>query len=303
MNNIGKYILEMQNNSFQIDQLLAQRSIYSRAKNLQLVLIIFSISIPIILFLIVNFIPGLLDEKNWIYILYSIMAILIQKIFESHIISLKKLAASIQEEFDLTVFDFPKSKILKISSIDPEIIIANSIKRKRKPKEVESVRNWYSVNIASIKTNIAIILCQRTNIYYNFSLRKRYNRSIKILALITLILSLAFFLYDNTGLKSLIIMIVLPCAPIMLYVYDELKANDKSIENLEQLKDLIESQMNDLSINSTLDVNLLRSIQDHIYINRFESPLIPDFFYSLKWDNTEDEMNYSVNERIEKLFN
>ncbi len=302
MNNIGKYILETQNNSFQIDMLLAQRNIYSRAKICQLILIIFSVSIPVILFFIVNLIPRFLEEKSWIYILYSIVAILIQKILESYIENLKKLAASIQEEFDLTVFNIPKSKTLKITIIEPEVIFANSIKQKRKEKGVESVRNWYSLNIANLKTNIAIILCQRTNIYYDFSLRKRYIQLIKILALITFIISLAFFLYDNTGLKSLIMMVVLPSTPIILYVYDELKTNDKSIENLEQLKKLIESQMKNLSINRTIDVNLLRNIQDHIYINRVESPLIPDIFYNFKRDNTEDEMNYSVNERIEKIF-
>jgi len=35
----------------------------------------------------------------------------------------------------------------------------------------------------------------------------------------------------------------------------------------------------------------LRKVQDKIYCNRKDSPLIPDFFYNKKRQNLEDEMH------------
>lgn len=302
MDNIGKHILETQNESFQIDQLLAQQSIYSNAKIFQGTLIFITIPMPIILAFVIKNYPNLLDEKNWIFVLYLILASLSEKVLESFVDRFKKLAASIQEVFDSKVLVIDPNETLNTANVDNEIIRAYSKKPRAKIKKVEKVTNWYSINVINLRTNIASILCQRTNIYYDFSVRKRYNWTMRILVILTFLALLIISLQNDITLKTFLIEVVIPSIPVFMFAYKEINSNTESIDNLEHLKNLIEESINGLNITSIIEKSLLRKIQDRIYANRNLSPLIPDFLYKLIRPKLEDEMNYSVKERVEKLI-
>ena len=100
----GKEIFEKQNIDINIDRLLAQRRLYSNAKKVNYFLIGLTIIIPITISFITNFTKMEINEKHWIYVLFTFIAILLEKIFEVYIDRCKKTAASIQEDFDTTIF-------------------------------------------------------------------------------------------------------------------------------------------------------------------------------------------------------
>ena len=301
MDNIGRYILESQNEPFHIDQLLAQKNIYSNAKILQGLLIFISIPLPIILALVTRIYPHLIEERNWLFILYLVIASLSEKVLESYIDRLKKLAASIQEMFDSKVLQIESNETLNTAVVDTEVIRANSKDPRKYKKKLEKVTNWYSLNIEDLDTNIASILCQRTNIYYDFSVRKRYNLLMRILVILTFSILLMISLNNDVSLKSFLIEVVLPSIPVFMFAYKEINSNTESIDNLEHLKDLIENSLSNRSLSDKMEVSLLRKIQDRIYANRILSPLIPDSLYGIIRPKLEDEMNYSVAEKIKTL--
>jgi hypothetical protein len=301
MDNIGKHILETQNETFQIDQLLAQQSIYSNAKFFQSILIFITIPLPIILAFIIKSYPGLIDEKNWVFVLYLIVASLSEKVLEGFVDRFKKLAASIQEVFDSKVLVIEQNETLNTANVDNETIREYSKNPRTKVDKVEKVINWYSLNIINLKTNIASILCQRTNIYYDFSVRKRYNWIMRILVVLTFLALLIISLKHDVSLKTFLFEVVIPSIPVFMFAYKEINSNTESIDNLMHLKNLIEDNIDGLNTNSTIENSLLRKIQDRIYANRNLSPLIPDFLYKMIRPKLEDEMNYSVKERIEIL--
>ncbi len=303
MDNIGKHILETQNESFQIDQLLAQQSIYSNAKIFQSILIFITIPLPIILAFIIKSYPDLIDEKNWVFVLYLIVASFSEKVLQGFIDRFKKLAASIQEVFDSKVLIIEQNETLNIANVDNETIREYSKKPRKNVDKVKNVTNWYSLNIINLKTNIASILCQRTNIYYDFSIRKRYNWIMRILVFFTFLVLLIISLKHDVSLKIFLIEVVIPSIPVFMFAYKEINSNTESIDNLKHLKNLIEDNIGGLNINSTIENSLLRKIQDRIYANRNLSPLIPDCLYEMIRPKLEDEMNYSVKERVEKLTN
>lgn len=301
MDNIGKHIIETQNEDFRIDQLLAQQSIYSNAKIFQGILIFITIPLPIIIAFAIKTYPNLIDEKNWIFVLYLILASLSEKVLENFVDRFKKLAASIQEMFDLKVLLIEQNEALNTANVDDEIIRAYSRNPRTKIKKVEKVTNWYSLNVINLRTNIASILCQRTNIYYDFSVRKRYNWVMRILVILTFLALLIISLKNDFTLKAFLIEVVIPSIPAFMFAYKEINSNTESIDNLEHLKNLIEDTIDSLSIASNIEKSLLRKIQDRIYANRNLSPLIPDFLYKIIRPKLEDEMNYSVKERVERL--
>lgn len=301
MSNIGNLILRTQNESFQIDQLLAQQNIYSNAKVLQGLLIFITIPVPIIIALVIRYFPNLIDEKNWVFVLYLIIASLSEKVLENFVDRFKKLAASIQEVFDTKVLLIEPNETLNTARVDSEIIRRCSKKPKAKIKKINKVKNWYSLNIVNIQTNIASILCQRTNIYYDFSVRKRYSWVMRIFVVLTFLALLIISLKNDVTLKVFLIEVVIPSIPVFMFAYKEIDCNTESIDNLEHLKNLIEETIEGLTINSSIEKSLLRKIQDRIYANRNLSPLIPDFLYEIIRPKLEDEMNYSVEEKVQKL--
>jgi len=301
MDNTGKHILDSQNESYQVDQLLAQKHIYSNAKILQGILIFITIPLPIILALIIKNYPNLIDEKNWVFVLYLIFASFSEKVLENLIARFKKLAASIQEIFDSKVLLIEENETLNTVKVDRETIRAYSKKPRTNNNKVDKVTNWYSLNLIKLKTNVASILCQRTNIYYDFSVRKRYSWAMRAHVIFTFLILLIISLENDIDLKSFLIEVVITSIPVFMFAHKEITSNTESIDNLGHLKNLIEDNLNHLTIDSSLKTSLLRKIQDRIYLNRILSPLIPDFLYYILRPGLEDEMNYSVEQKVEAL--
>ena len=297
----GSKILKKQNRDNHIDELLAQKTIYSRAKNYQGLLIILTVPIPIIISLIVKFSPSLIDQSSYIFVLYTIIAATSEKVLESTIDRLKKIAASIKESFDTKVLGIIDNDSLNLVLIDREIVRRYSNKKRESQKEIDLVTDWYSLEIKKIKTNVASLLCQRTNITYDFSIRKRYKFLIIILSVATFLILLAIALSRDLSLKDFVIEVILPSIPVIMFAYKEINSNTESIDNLNHLRNLIESLIKEIKINDNIDEHQLRSIQNRIYQNRLLSPLIPDFIYKRLRPKLEDEMNYSIKEQIKIL--
>ena len=301
MANKGKKILERQNKDAHINELLAQKRVYSIAKNYQGFLIFISVPLPIIISLVVKSNPNLIDESSYIFVLYTIIAAVGEKILESSIDRLKKIAASIKETFDNKVLGINPNETLNLVLTDRELIRRYSKKYRAKQQVIDKVINWYSLEIKNVKTNVASLLCQRTNITYDFSVRKRYKYLIYVISSLTFLVLLIIALINDLSVKGFLIEVILPSIPIIMFAYKEINSNTESIDNLNHLRNLIESTLSETNINDTIEKKQLRSIQDRIYNNRLLSPLIPDFIYNSLRPKLEDEMNYSMAERIEIL--
>tara|TARA_R110002073_G_scaffold72537_1_gene177056 strand:- start:16733 stop:17647 length:915 start_codon:yes stop_codon:yes gene_type:complete len=301
MANKGKKILERQDKDVHINELLAQKRVYSIAKNYQGFLIFISVPLPIIISLVVKFNPNLFNESSYIFVLYTIIAAVGEKILESSIDRLKKIAASIKETFDNKVLGINSNETLNLVLTDRELIRRYSKKYRAKQQVINNVIDWYSLEIKNVKTNVASLLCQRTNITYDFSVRKRYKYLIYIISSLTFLVLLIIALINDLSVKGFLIEVILPSIPIIMFAYKEINSNTESIDNLNHLRNLIESTLSETNINDTIEKKQLRSIQDRIYNNRLLSPLIPDFIYYSLRPKLEDEMNYSMAERIEIL--
>lgn len=88
---------------------------------------------------------------------------------------------------------------------------------------------------------------------------------------------------------------------MFVLAYKQISSNNEAIENLKELKELIETELESLCINDTIDGNLIRQIQDKIYLKRINSPLLPEWAYNFLRQNLEDEMHFSVKEKVREL--
>jgi len=80
--------------------------------------------------------------------------------------------------------------------------------------------------------------------------------------------------------------------------------NGVSKDSLDELRSEIESIWNKLLSDSRIDIEYkARAIQDKIFLNRKNSPLIFDWFYNKKRNQLEREMYFSVEKLVQEYEN
>lgn len=181
MSEFGKHIIQEQDSEASIRYLAAQKQLYINGKSTFAFQVIIAVPIPIIISILTPLLSKLEQEIIWIFVLYSILATFLEFYCEDKAMKLKKLAASIQEKFDTSVLLIGWNKTLLPSKPEDGLILRYFNKHIKKHK-VDKLYGWYSNEVLPVKTNIATLLCQRTNCAYDFTLRKRYTKTILLLA-------------------------------------------------------------------------------------------------------------------------
>lgn len=300
MNEIGQHIVQEQDSDICIKYLSAQKQLYIAGKSTFAFQVIIAVPIPIIISILT---PILSDSEQgiiWIFVLYSIIATFLEFFFEDRSMKLKKLAASIQERFDTTVLLITWNKTLIPNKPEDGVILRYCNKYIKKHK-VDKLLGWYSREVQPVKTNIATLLCQRTNCSYDFILRKRYANTVLRLAASTFFILLIVAGQNEITVPSFISNVLFPSLPVFVLAYKQISSNREVIETLRELKDLIESELERVKITDTIDSNLIRQIQDKIYLKRINSPLLPGWAYNFLRQNLEDEMHFSMKETVKEL--
>jgi hypothetical protein len=100
---------------------------------------------------------------------------------------------------------------------------------------------------------------------------------------------------------SFVSSVLFPSLPVFVLAYKQISSNNEAIENLKELKELIETELEKININDNVDSHLIRQIQDKIYLKRINSPLLPEWAYDFLRQNLEDEMHFSVKEKVKEL--
>lgn len=300
MSEIGKHIIQLQDSESSIRYLAAQKQLYKIGKSTYTFQVLIAVPIPII----ISIVTPLLNKNHegiiWIFVLYSIIATFLEFFCENSAMKLKKIAASIQEKFDTTVLVIDWNKTLVPCKPDDGLILRYYNKYIKKSK-LDKLYEWYSKEILEVNTNIATLLCQRTNCTYDFTLRKRYANTILLIAASTFMILLIIAGQTGITIQSFISNVIFPSLPVFVLAYKQISGNKESIENLRELKELIDNELERSKINDTIDVHLIRQIQDKIYLKRINSPLLPEWAYNFLRQNLEAEMHFSMRETIKEL--
>src|SRR5690606_12037750 len=99
-------------------------------------------------------------------------------------------------------------------------------------------------------------------------LRKRYTKTILLVAASTFLLLLVVAGQNGLTVPTFISSVLFPSLPVFVLALKQISSNSEAIEYLEELKDLIENKLENLKIDDTVNSQLLRQIQDKIYLKR-----------------------------------
>ena len=295
---MGPVIVEKQNEDFPIRCLAASRQVYSDTKFLFAIQIIFTTILVIVLTFINRF-----YDIEWFLAIYCVFVAIVDSVFfDEYIATLKEKAATIQEMFDTYVLDIEWNDF--IEKIDHEIIYRYSEKYKKSEPTFDSLKNWYSVGIKDIKSEISKIICQFSNCRYDLSLRKQISLIVYSLSIISSALIILFSTAENITFKDIFMRVLLPLLPIIVFSIQRIKENNKSIKKLNKMKKIASDYREKIMRGEDVDLSkITRKIQNSIFKNRKSSPLVFDWFYNLRRSSLEDEMNYSVDQLVSQYKN
>lgn len=269
-----------QNEEKAITMLAAQRQLYNDAKRFDAISVMLSVWLPFVMALILLFLP---EESNWKSVSYilAIVSMLFSFVVDKRIDDKKKLAAYIQQKFDVYVYNMPWNERIfgKDKNVNQDIvtyskhIMENDGEKKR-------LHNWYTPAVDNKELLTGILLCQRENFWWDVGLRKRYRLVSVIMIVLLCSFVLAMGLCKNESVAMLLWRLAF-IVPMLEWLFDTVKTLNKDMERLKELDEIINND-----VPKTMDE--LQDIQRMIFEHRKECYAIPNFIYQMFKDNDED---------------
>jgi hypothetical protein len=204
--------------------------------------------------------------------------------------SYRTLGASIQELFDTSVLNIDWNYTLCGKQPDINKINKYHDSYVKHGNAIEPLSDWYGVVDPSLDEFVAKTQCQKVNIYYDCTLRFRFNLLTLICFFIisTIIALIAIFL----TLDALSFIIYLgQFLPFAKFIAQNYLSNANAIGAIESAKSLTDGTIMAIIAGfvpeSSVDKNFSRRIQDSIFMNRKSSQMIPDWFYQFNRKSLE----------------
>ena len=273
-------IAERQNKDSNIAKLAAQKQLYRDVGWINRINLMLAVIIPLVL-AIVQEIMVCWTWAKWVSCIVSIIIVLLSIHLSSTGKKETKLAATIQQEFDIDVYQMPWDRKLfgerrdyaEEIAVYSKTILANK-------QEKDLLYNWYSREVDSLPLIEGIAACQKVNFSWDAGLRKRYRKFLRVLLLLIISVLLVVSMVRN-----------LPFQEVVIRLFIILPAIKWSVENIKDLSDDL-NRMNSIekAVFSQCEKNMedLQFIQKEIFENRKVILKIPDWFYKKYRDNDED---------------
>jgi len=286
----------------QLERLAAQRQLYLDAKTILAIHVVLSVPVVLVWSLIARKFPSMMIYATVWGVAIALFDIVIFTPLEE---SLQKKAAKIQELFDCDVLEIQWNAIKTGERPDPETIINAASRYRKKDTDHAYLIDWYPSNVRQLPINLARLVCQRANCWWDSDLRRRFAN---ILILSVFILTIGLTIYGLVGgfsLNEFILSAVTPLLPsLLLFIRQYIKHRDAA-KFLDELKIKVDKYW-ESGISGRITSNqfkaLSRDLQDEIYYNRTKNPIIFEWVYNLLRKGHEDQMNKGADALVEEAL-
>lgn len=287
-----------QNKEKYIERLAAQRRLYSIAKNIFAAQFILGLLVVLLGYISAVY-TQLIVGVNFVAV---VSAFMVSTVMLESVKNYKKKAASIQELIDCDLLRIQWNKELVLKP-DLEDIKKYSKKLLNNEKARIKLIDWYEGVPDDLSFAAARIICQRSNVMWDFELRVAFSNSIKVVSFVIVFSLFLFWAYQGYSVVSIFMSVVLPSMAIIVFAKVQHNANKESIEEMVEMKVFVMSLWDELlSFNFSDDELVLRSrrIQDMIYLYRKSNPLIPDWYAEIKKKNLQSTANRTVSQLVKE---
>lgn len=276
-------------NEPQFMQLLRARSeTYRRATRLQVIQIIVTVAVPVVSAVIGLIFPHVRPYVAMIAIAVTLIDI---AVLDRAMKRRLKTAALICEEFDCKLLEIPWNRFA--AGKRPEHEIITSAERDWSDGD-DKLLNWYPAAVGLAPMHLARIICQRTNLWYDATLRERYGDLLLMAAVVIVIGLVSAGLAANLPFADFVVTILAPCAPLLSWALrDAFKQRDAA--DAQKTARSEAEALWDLAITGGCAENECarrsREFQNTIFQRRVANPLILPFVYNRLRLGMEVDMN------------
>lgn len=273
-------IAERQNTKKNICRLAAQRQLYNVVGWIDTVLMVATVLLPLLYSFMSKFVLNSVDIKTVIAI-YSLLMLLVLWPLRNLKKNKRELAAAIQQEFDIEVYQMPWDDKLfgKRKNLNAEIADASK-KILDNAKEKQKLYNWYAPEVEALSIEEGIAACQKENFNWDAGLRKRYRLFVKLILAIIIIIPICICLVKGQNVQELILKLY-SLLPIFVWCANNINGLNEDLKRMIMIEKMVYSV-------EKKDISELQTIQKEIYNNRKTIIKIPNWFYDKYKDNDED---------------
>ncbi len=276
-----------------IDRLAAQRHLYSKAKRLSNLLFVVCVLLPVLLAIAKVIYPNCVSLPK-IIVVYSVAATLLRIWLKDLTTKRKVDAARIQQLFDCELFGLEWNKALCGQMPKPEDVL-----KAARGASYKNLNNWYEPIVSQLPLSVGALVCMRTNVVYDQSLRKAYSTVCYVFTFIAIIAVAALGMWNNTGMWDAFLYGIVPLMPLVTWVIDLHKQHSANYKALCNIEPLIEAGLAQARDQKCVSQSALQEIQNFIYLHRKSSYLVPDCFYKISRKKNEAAAYYGANKVCE----
>ena len=291
-----------QNKQPRLDLLAAQRQLYTDAKFWQAVTIIIVVIVAIVLSILSPIYPLLSSYSAVWGIIFSLLDV---SLFSPLQKLTQEKAAQIQQDFDCQVLEFNWDNLRCETPIELESVIRAAKRYKQNKSDYSALENWYPVSIKPLPIHIARIICQRTNVWWDASLRRRYSMGVVIFLISLTTIVILIGLVQGQTLKDSVLTIIFPLLPVFVLGIRQYKEHNDAANRLDRLRERAETIIEDTLAKRFTSQDIEKAsytLQSQIYDNRRRNPLIFEWIYNRLKGDDEDLMNINAKALVQKFI-
>ena len=291
--------MPMKQNSEPFLRLLRARTqIYDEARRLQAIQFVFTVIIPILAGA-----AGLYWDSIRPYVAAGALLIAILDVgwLDRSQRSKLRLAAKISERFDCELFGLEWNRFASGKQADPETIEAAATRYKGDQKKL---LDWYPAIVGRAPLYIARIVCQRTNLWYDGSLRRKFAKFVVACATVLLLVLAVLGVAAELKLLDFVATVLTPAAPVLIWALRENFRQSDAADAIEFQKSEAESLFDSIKAGTCDEKNCYtksREFQDAIYARRCSNPMIFPLIYKFSRPKMESQMVVGADEFLRSL--
>jgi hypothetical protein len=238
--------------------------------------------------------------------LWGIVATLLELLIFSRLQkNAQEKAAKIQQIFDCEVLQFNWASLNCGVRVEPETIIDASKRYKRKKRNLTELQNWYPVSVDQLPIYQARVICQRSNIWWDAQLRRRYSKWIVFILFALTVIVFLIGLIGGLTLEKFLLAVLAPLTPAFVFGLRQYTEHNEAAVRLDRLRENAEALVQEIINRRYTSQDFEKesySLQTQIYDNRRRSPLIQDWLYSQLRNEDEEKMNKGAESLVQELI-
>jgi hypothetical protein len=229
-----------------------------------------------------------------------LVSILDVAIFDPWHQRLRRMAAIVQEAFDCSVLQLSWDD-MRVGSPPEEEDVHDASSAYLGGRDDPTLKDWYPVAAGELPVALGRIICQRANLRWDATLRRRYRMRLAEVLLALGIIICVIGLRPGFSLEQLTLGVLAPIAPMVLWGIREFRLHGDAAAISDRLREKSSALWSAAIARRVSEEQLAfqsRQLQSEIYNRRSTAPMIAGWIYRHMRASGEEQMNVAANELV-----